>query len=111
MALGPGSAIWLASYPKSGNTWARLALFSLQAGGSQVALRDISRFAGMPTGRVLFEQALEAEGGNLTDAELEALRPALHDECYRPGQPAQLIKVHDRWFRTVSGRPVFDANH
>jgi len=111
MTAGPGAAIWLASYPKSGNTWARLALYSLQAGGAQVALHDISQFAGMPTGRVLFESVLEADSGNLTDAELEALRPALHDECYGPGRPQQLIKVHDTWFRTACGRPVFDRSH
>ena len=34
---------WLASYPKSGNTWLRLLLWSLLAGGASV---DFSRRSG-----------------------------------------------------------------
>ena len=106
-----GSAIWLASYPKSGNTWIRLALKSLLSGGSEVALGDIARFGTVVTGRRLLDEMLEVESGHLTDAEVELLRPVLHDALFVSGAQEQLIKVHDAWFRTAAGRPVFDAEH
>jgi aryl sulfotransferase len=104
-------AIWLASYPKSGNTWARLALWSLRADGSAPALTDIAQFGTVVTGRRLFDDLLEIESGHLTDAEIELLRPVLHDVLFAPDRPSELIKVHDAWFRTAAGRPVFDAKH
>ncbi|MDB5674884.1 MAG: Sulfotransferase [Sphingomonas bacterium] len=106
-----GNAIWLASYPKSGNTWIRLALKSLLAEGSEVALDDIARFGTAVTGRRLFDDMLEVESGHLTDAEVELLRPVLHDVLFASARPEELVKVHDAWFRTAAGRPLFDAHH
>lgn len=106
-----GRAIWLASYPKSGNTWLRLALKSLQDGGAPVGINDIARYALMPVSRRLFDGVLEADSGSLTDAEIETLRPALHDAHFGSGGAAELCKVHDCWFRTRDGRAVFDWHH
>jgi len=106
-----GSAIWLASYPKSGNTWARLALWSLLADGGAPALTDIAQFGNVVTGRRLFDDVLEIESGHLTDPEIELLRPVLHDVLFAVDRPAELVKIHDAWFRTAAGRPVFDARH
>lgn len=108
---GGGGLIWLASYPKSGNTWARVALCSLWAEGAQLALADIARFAIMPTNRRLFDDWLEVEADNLTHEELALLRPALHDALAAGHVDPQLLKVHDRWHRTEAGRPVFDQSH
>jgi aryl sulfotransferase len=107
----PGSAIWLASYPKSGNTWARLALRSMSAGGEDVALNDIAGFGSVVVGRGLFDEFLETESGHLTGEEITLLRPALHDVLFAAGKPPSLVKVHDAWFRTSAGRALFDAHH
>ena len=106
-----GRAIWLASYPKSGNTWLRLALKSLQAGGAPIALSELNDYARMAIGRHLFDGVLEADSGNMTDAEIEALRPAFHDLHFGTGEQAELCKIHDCWFRTSDGRAVFDRHH
>lgn len=109
-------AVWLASYPKSGNTWTRLALLSLQSDGAAIGLSDLSSFGGMATARRLFDGLLEVDSSNLTHAEIDDLRPDFHDihfgagESRTDGMP-QLCKVHDLWFRTSTGRPVFDRNH
>ena len=109
---GPrGRAIWLASYPKSGNTWLRLALKSLQDGGAAIALDDIARFGLTPIERRVFDSVLEADSGSLTDAEIEHLRPAFHDARFGSGGAPEVCKVHDCWFRTSEGRAVFDATH
>jgi aryl sulfotransferase len=104
-------AIWLASYPKSGNTWMRLALRSLQAEGSSVDLTDIVQFGHTVTRRSLFDAVLEVDSSDLTQDEVEELRPSMHDLHFDGEGDPQLCKVHDAWFRTGSGRPVFDAAH
>lgn len=106
-----GSAIWLASYPKSGNTWVRLALWSLRADGGTPALGDIAQFGNVAIWRRLLDEWLEVESGHLTGAEIELLRPVLHDALFASDRPPELVKVHDAWFLTAAGRPVFDASH
>ncbi|MES2044131.1 MAG: sulfotransferase domain-containing protein [Pseudomonadota bacterium] len=107
----PGSAIWLASYPKSGNTWMRLALRSLVGEGEEVALTDIARFGTVVISRDMFDKVLETESGHLTDAEIALLRPTLHDALFAAGKAPSLVKVHDMWLRTAAGRPLFDRHH
>lgn len=106
-----GRAIWLASYPKSGNTWLRLALKSLHQGGASIGLSDLSQYARMAIRRSLFDGVLEADSGSMTEAEIERLRPAFHDLHFGTDGPAELCKVHDCWFRTEAGRAVFDPRH
>jgi hypothetical protein len=59
----------------------------------------------------LFDDLLEVESGHLINAEIELLRPVLHDVMFATDGPSELIKVHDAWFHTAGGRPVFDAKH
>ncbi|CAN5374618.1 sulfotransferase domain-containing protein [soil metagenome] len=106
-----GGVLWLASYPKSGNTWARIALLSLREGGAHLDLNEVVGFFKMPTTRLLFDKILEVEAGNLRLDELEFLRPALHDAIAALEDEPQLLKVHDHWFRNTAGRPIFDRSH
>jgi len=100
-------AVWLASYPRSGNTWTRLALRSLQGGGEPIDLDDIYGFSPMGTRRELLDTWLEAETSHLTSAEIDRLRPDFHAAFF--GRAAGLLpsKVHDAWQRTEDGRPLF----
>lgn len=103
-------AIWLASYPKSGNTWMRLALRSLLRDGAALGLTDIAGFGEVPTTRDLFDRVLETDGAHLTSDEIERLRPALHGLHYgASGQPI-VCKVHDRW-REAGGQGLFASDH
>jgi aryl sulfotransferase len=107
----PGSAIWLTSYPKSGNTWMRLALRSLSGGGEEIALTDIARYGNIVNSRDVLDEVLETESGHLTEAEIALLRPTLHDALFAIGRPPSMVKVHDAWARTTTGRAMFDAHH
>lgn len=64
----------LASYPKSGNTWARLMLDAWAAD----APVDINRIATgvVTTSLPLFEELTDAEPGDMTESEMLAMRPA-----------------------------------
>ena len=101
-------AIWLASYPRSGNTWTRMALYSLQNDGAELDFKAFAGFGPMASGRDQIDRALEIDTGLMTQNELEELRPDSYAVLYGDDRPPQLSKVHDAWFRTPNGRPVFD---
>ena len=98
---------WLASYPKSGNTWLRLALSSLARDGAPPDFAAEDRFAPIASDRTAFDLLLDVDSADLTDDEAEALRPRFHEiEAGRHAE-AQLRKVHDAWTRTPAGEPLF----
>ena len=98
---------WLASYPKSGNTWLRLALSSLARGGAPPDFAAEDRFAPIASDRTAFDLLLDVDSADLTDDEAEALRPRFHEiDAGRYAEP-QLRKVHDAWTRTPAGEPLF----
>lgn len=99
---------WLASYPKSGNTWLRLALESLRAGGARVDLTSSAADeAPIASHRRLFDTMLEVSSSDLTAEEIEELRPRAYELLSLTSQKALLCKVHDAWTRTASGEPIF----
>lgn len=98
---------WLASYPKSGNTWLRLALASLHRGGAPPDFAADDDFAGIASDRGSFDALLDVDSADLTPDEIEGLRPRFYElEAARSPAP-QLRKVHDAWTRTASGEPLF----
>lgn len=98
---------WLASYPKSGNTWLRLALSSLSRDGAPPDFAAKVGFAPIASNRSPFDLLLDVESADLTDEEAEALRPCFYElEARRHTEP-QLRKVHDAWTLTSAGGPLF----
>jgi aryl sulfotransferase len=99
-----GGICWLASYPKSGNTWFR-AVYAAAASGADI---DINRLpAGtVPASRELLDDALGLATTDLTCAEIEVLRPRA-DEVTAPAEgPPQLRKVHDVFALGATGEPI-----
>jgi len=106
---------WLASYPKSGNTWLRLALQSLEAGGAPVRFdedkdnwwerKDRGRVGGIVSSRPFFESHLNVESSDLTAEEIEELRPQAII-AWAEGENSPIIKTHDA-FLSSRGTPLF----
>lgn len=106
---------WLASYPKSGNTWMRLALHSLELGGAPVRFDEADdawwqreadrRVGGIVSSRAFFENYLAVESSDLTVAEVEALRPAAIT-AWAEGVRAPIVKTHDAYL-SAEGTPLF----
>jgi aryl sulfotransferase len=103
--------IWLASYPKSGNTWFRLLAANLAASGGPVDINSLPTRDGIASGRGDFEWVTLLDSGLLTHEEADALRPRVYEalvaergdeHCEWP----RLVKVHDAYVTTPSGEPL-----
>jgi len=112
---------WLASYPKSGNTWFRVLFANLQArGGEAIDLNRIRANDSIASARGRFDQMLMIESGVLHFDEIDALRPRLHvflaqmsaadDDTDEPADidrlPFRLVKTHDSYSTTLNGEPL-----
>lgn len=97
--------VWLASYPKSGNTWVRLFLAAM------TRVPDLETMAGTPRGATavaMLQQALDISFQELSAAETEALRPCAYRHlATRNSGPPLPLKVHDRYRMTPAGEPLF----
>lgn len=109
--------VWLASYPKSGNTWFRLLRASLDVEGDDAPdINDLDDDGGSAGGRRRFDDVTLLDSALLSTEEADRLRPALHRAiaagAYRdPGRNGspepRLMKLHDAYRRTPDGSPVF----
>jgi len=69
--------VWLASYPKSGNTWMRIFLANLINGSSTpIDLNDLIS-NGSSFSRPMIDDALGFDTGDLTPEECARLRPVV----------------------------------
>lgn len=98
--------VWLASYPKSGNTWLRLLLASYErpdgAAGFD-ALDDIPTAAG----RATLDDLAGVESSDLLAAEIDLLRPRVYERMAAETTRRRAFKVHDAYFMNDAGEPCF----
>jgi len=101
-----GQLIWLASYPKSGNTWVR-ALLANYLRDSQTPA-DINTLGAGPiaSDRRLFDEMVGIEASELPDAEVAALRPEVYRRFARELTRTVFVKVHDA-FNVIGGEATF----
>jgi hypothetical protein len=109
--------VWLASYPKSGNTWFRLLVANLLADDAPIDINDVPDRGGIASSRGEFEAVTLIESGLLTHEEADSLRPRVYtavadrsdgDEDEVAAGP-RLIKVHDAYVATPLGEPLLGA--
>ena len=70
--------IWLASYPKSGNTWIRLFLDNIRSGSDQPADINHISVSRIASSRALFDQYAGINSSDLNDDEIERYRPQVY---------------------------------
>ncbi len=100
--------VWLASYPKSGNTWFRVFLSNLLSKENHPA--DINNLFSTPiaSNRELFDEATGLSSSDLTPEEIHNLRPGVYEYAARYSNELLFQKVHDAWLLTEAGEPMFD---
>lgn len=105
MSAGIG-IYWLASYPKSGNTWVRVFLQNLLGDAdTPVAINSLSSHP-IASSRAWLEEILGYDLSELSHDEIEEMRPLAYSWAGRELQ-AGYHKVHDACHRTRSGHPLF----
>ncbi len=110
--------IWLASYPKSGNTWFRMLVENLSAkDGKPVDINDLPERGGIASARGPFDHLLLIDSGLLTHDEIDVLRPRVYEELARGADDdeydapqdipkVRFVKVHDAYTLTPKGEPL-----
>jgi hypothetical protein len=108
MAFFPPGLVWLASYPKSGNTWMRVLLANLMGKKDQPA--DINDLSEPDTlvGRWRFADDMLVDPDLLDWGEVERMRPLQCDFVAGSLTVPFFCKTHSR-FRMPSGEPAMGS--
>jgi aryl sulfotransferase len=102
-----GGIIWLASYPKSGNTWFRIFLANLQ--GKEEGPAHINDLQGTPiaSARGIFDDEAGIEASDLTMNEIDQLRPLIYEQLAANADETLFMKVHDAYTFVDDNKPLF----
>lgn len=91
-----GALIWLASYPKSGNTWMRSFLHNLLRGGpTPVDINSMTDFCLGESDAAWYAPRLSKPLQELTPEELAPLRPKVHTEFTGVFPDSVFVKTHN----------------
>jgi aryl sulfotransferase len=100
--------IWLASYPKSGNTWFRIFLSNLLDDKEDPTdINNISSTHGIASARNIFDEITGIEASDLSHDEVDVLRPGLYNTISDEAQRTLFIKVHDAYTFLPDKSPLF----
>lgn len=100
-----GGIYWLASYPKSGNTWFRIVLHNFQQNGDAPADINDIQTGGIASGRGWLDDILGFDTADLRPAELERLRPRVY-AWSRQHEEVGYHKIHDAYLYNEEGVPL-----
>ena len=97
---------WLASYPKSGNTWFRIVLANvLNTSDDPIDLNQINTGA-IASARGWIDDALGFDSASLDHDELDQLRPAIYKWHSEHRNQAGFHKIHDAYTFLDNGIPM-----
>ena len=103
----PGSIVWLASYPKSGNTWLRALLTNYCCPGERPASINALIGGRIANQRRRFDELMGLDSTDLSLQETLRYRPLFHrllaGELPRP----TFVKTHGAYVRTGTGEALF----
>ena len=99
--------IWLASYPKSGNTWFRVFLTNLLSNSDIPAnINDLTETS-ISSSRKIFDEYTGLSSSDLTFSEIDSLRPEVYRMQSAESDELLFKKVHDKYYLTERGEPLF----
>ena len=91
-----GAIIWLASYPKSGNTWMRVFLHNLLRNPREpTGINSINQFCLGEDEASLYNSLDPRPLSSLTNAEVMALRPKVHELLTKASPDSVFVKTHN----------------
>lgn len=102
-----GNLVWLASYPKSGNTWTRAFLTSYCLPPSDLPVTKRLSWISLINSRQQFDRHMGVASADLQGDELLELRRIYHNDQSECVPIVSYYKVHDAFLACPSGQPLF----
>lgn len=102
--------VWLASYPRSGNTWIRLLIGSYERPEDEPGAFDTLAHYPVAAGRATFDALAGVESAELTADEVDLLRPRVYERLAEEARAQRVMKVHDAYLPNAAGEPCFPAS-
>lgn len=100
--------VWIASYPKSGNTWFRLFLNSiLNHEEGVIDINNTSNISPIASSRIIFDNIVGINSSDLNPEEIIELRPLVYQKLSSEQEQTIYIKTHDAWQKNESGKELF----
>jgi len=100
---------WLASYPKSGNTWFRSVLRACLGGADGLLDINALQTGKIASSRAWVDDVAGFDTSDLTQAEIENLRPHVYRWSAGQGTEPAYHKIHDAYRLTGEGQPIIDT--
>ena len=98
--------VWLASYPKSGNTWFRIVLANvLNESNSAIHINRIGKGVS-GSSRDLMNRALGCDSTLLSQEELDLLRPAIYAWYAEQSNTVRYFKTHNAYSHLSNHQPL-----
>ncbi len=102
--------VWLASYPKSGNTWFRAFITALlNPGLAEVDINSLHPTT-IASSRQLFDELAGVSSADLSPEEVDRLRPRVYRQNALESDDMIYHKIHDAWIRLPDGEPLVPAD-
>lgn len=98
--------IWLASYPKSGNTWFRVFLTNLLQNTDKPADINVLEKTPIASARSIFDAEMGFEASDLTADEIDRLRPELYTHLAENAEEQLFMKIHDAYTDVTDHLPL-----
>ena len=101
--------IWLASYPKSGNTWFRVFLTNLMSDSDIPAnINDLAETT-ISSSRKIFDEYTGLSSSDLTFDEIDRLRPDVYRLQSMESEEMLFKKVHDKYYFVSKNKALFPS--
>ncbi len=104
-----GGIYWLASYPKSGNTWFRSVLANYLSDTDEPVDINQLQTGSIASSRVWVDDVLGADTADMSQDEVEWVRPEIYRWTVQEARDQiGYHKIHDAYSYRADGRPLVD---
>jgi len=98
--------VWLASYPRSGNTWFRIFLSAILSGKCRMDINNI-QLGLLSNSRPMFDELAGISSSELANDEINNLKPVVYELLSSESTDQLYLKTHEQFFLNSDGFPLF----